>query len=75
VYFSVERLPSEPGGPAVIGVRTFPLANWLWAGGGIMAVGTVLSAFPGKRRRRPIDPVSAPISLDDGAAVPVGVGS
>ena len=27
-----------------------------------MAVGTVLAAFPGRRRRRPTDPVSAPIA-------------
>ena len=30
---------------------------WLWIGGGVMAFGTILVAFPGKRRR-PIDPVS-----------------
>jgi hypothetical protein len=29
-----------------------------------MAIGTVLAAFPGKRRRRPTDPVSAPISTE-----------
>jgi hypothetical protein len=27
-------------------------------------VGTVLAAFPGRRRRRPTDPVSAPIRVD-----------
>jgi cytochrome c-type biogenesis protein CcmF len=31
---------------------------WLWIGGGVMAAGTVLAAFPG-RRRSPLDPVSA----------------
>ena len=35
---------------------------WLWVGGAVMAVGTVLAAFPG-RRRRPIDPVSAPVDV------------
>jgi hypothetical protein len=30
-----------------------------------MAVGTVLAAFPGERRRRPIDPVSAPVPSGD----------
>jgi hypothetical protein len=30
-------------------------------------VGTVLAAFPGKHRRRPTDPVSAPVPLDDDA--------
>ena len=28
----------------------------------LMAVGTLLAAFPGSRRRRPTDPVSAPIT-------------
>jgi cytochrome c biogenesis factor len=37
---------------------------WLWAGGLIMLAGTVLSAFPGKSRRRPTDPVSAPIPVE-----------
>src|SRR5690606_13777821 len=37
-----------------------PLIMWLWVGGGLMVVGTVLAAFPG-RRRRPTDPVSAPV--------------
>jgi cytochrome c-type biogenesis protein CcmF len=36
-----------------------PLILWLWIGGGLMAIGTILSAFPGKRRRNPLDPVSA----------------
>ena len=39
-----------------------PLILWLWIGGGLMAVGTLLAAFPGRRRRRPTDPVSAPIA-------------
>jgi cytochrome c-type biogenesis protein CcmF len=35
-----------------------PLILWLWIGGALMAIGTVLAAFPGKRRR-PTAPVSA----------------
>ena len=31
---------------------------WLWIGGAVMAIGTMLAAFPGARRRRPTDPVS-----------------
>ena len=34
---------------------------WLWIGGLMMAIGTLLAAFPGTRRRRPTDPVSAPV--------------
>ena len=46
---------------ATIRVFIKPLVLWLWLGGGLMAVGTLLAAFPGSRRRRPTDPVSAPI--------------
>ena len=45
-----------------------PLILWLWIGGGLMAVGTLLAAFPGRRRRRPTDPVSAPIDVGSGDA-------
>ena len=38
-----------------------PLTLWLWFGGAVMAVGTALAMFPG-RRRRPTDPVSAPVA-------------
>jgi cytochrome c-type biogenesis protein CcmF len=34
-----------------------PMVLWLWIGGAVMAIGTVLAAFPG-RRRKPTDPVS-----------------
>lgn len=60
-----------------------PMIVWLWIGGGVMALGSLLAAFPG-RRRNPIDPVSAPIGAGPGTEpdpdpqpdadpVPVGV--
>jgi len=53
--------PPEVGDDTVVlAVFRKPLMIWLWIGGLLMALGTVLSAFPG-RRRRPIDAVSAPI--------------
>lgn len=53
-----------PGDTAVsIQVSVKPMIVWLWIGGGVMAVGTLLSAFPGNRRRRPTDPVSAPVPV------------
>lgn len=60
-------LPAEPNedGSAVIRVIIQPLVAWIWTGGIVMAVGTVLSLFPG-RRRRPTDPTSA--ALPDGPA-------
>jgi len=42
----------------VIGVVVEPLVSWLWAGGLLMAIGTLLALVPG-RRRDPIIPVSA----------------
>ncbi|MFP5489734.1 MAG: cytochrome c-type biogenesis CcmF C-terminal domain-containing protein, partial [Acidimicrobiia bacterium] len=54
--------PPEVGAREVtLQVFRKPLIIWLWIGGGLMALGTILSAFPGKRRRNPLDPVSAPV--------------
>jgi cytochrome c-type biogenesis protein CcmF len=65
VYLTITRLADEddPDGPVTIRVLVFPLVLWIWVGGGIMALGTGLSMWPG-RRRRPTDPTSAPIELD-----------
>ena len=41
-----------------------PMILWLWIGGAVMAIGTLLAAFPGSRRRRPTDPVSAPVRAE-----------
>ncbi|MGH9085837.1 MAG: heme lyase CcmF/NrfE family subunit [Acidimicrobiales bacterium] len=59
VYLTVTRLADEPGGEVTLRVIIQPMAVWLWIGGGVMAVGAVLAAWPGRRRRRPTDPVSA----------------
>jgi cytochrome c-type biogenesis protein CcmF len=69
-------LLSAPSGDSVsLRIIVQPLVAWLWAGGVLMAVGTVLAAWPGRRRRRPTDPVSAPIAgpADDRGREPVGV--
>jgi cytochrome c-type biogenesis protein CcmF len=54
-----------------------PLAVWMWIGGGILGLGAMLAAFPGKRRRDPLEPVSAPVgeatSQPEPRAVPAGV--
>ena len=60
VYITLVDAPTGPGQTATFGIFVEPLIMWLWIGGGIIAVGTLLAAWPGKRRR-PIDPVSAPI--------------
>jgi hypothetical protein len=44
-------------------VTVQPLVLWLWIGGFVIAFGTVLAVFPG-RRRNPLDPVSAPAPIE-----------
>ncbi len=60
VYLTLVVAPKGAADPAVIGVIVQPLVAWLWIGGGVMAVGTVLAAWPGERRRRPTQPASRP---------------
>ncbi len=63
VYLTLAAPPDHPGGSAVIGVIVQPLIVWLWIGGAVIAIGTALAAWPG-RRRRPTAPVSAPIEVE-----------
>ncbi|HMC41586.1 MAG TPA: cytochrome c-type biogenesis CcmF C-terminal domain-containing protein, partial [Acidimicrobiales bacterium] len=65
VYLTLVQGPTQPGGDAVIGVVVQPLVSWLWVGGGIMGLGTLLAAVPG-RRRRPTQPASE-VSADETA--------
>ena len=61
-------------GPAsmlhILDLHVQPLVLWLWIGGAVIGLGTALAAWPG-RRRRPIEPVSAPVPVE---RVPAGVG-
>ena len=59
VYLTIAIAPQNPGDPTVIGVTVQPLIIWLWIGGGLVALGTLLAIAPG-RRRRPVLPASAP---------------
>ncbi|MEE9417767.1 MAG: heme lyase CcmF/NrfE family subunit [Acidimicrobiales bacterium] len=61
VYLTLLDVP-EPGEAAVIRITLQPLVVWLWIGGMVMAVGTALAAFPGKRRV-PTAPVSETVSV------------
>ncbi len=71
VYLTLQRAPADDAGQtAAVRVIVQPLVTWLWIGGIVMALGTVLAAFPG-RRRRPIDPVSAPVPDGDEREGPV----
>jgi cytochrome c-type biogenesis protein CcmF len=60
VALTLLGLPDAETDAVTIRVTIQPLVVWLWIGGGVMAVGTLLAVFPG-RRRNPIDPVSAPV--------------
>ena len=60
VYLTVDALPVKAGGRVTIGVTVQPLVAWLWGGGLLLVLGSALAAVPGKRRR-PTDPVSAPV--------------
>ena len=77
IYLTLgDPAPSGPGDAARITVSVKPMVLWLWVGGLLMAVGTALAAFPGRRARRPTDPVSAPVpgvdADEDREAVPTG---
>ena len=64
LYLTLEPSVRFDGTEAPVKIYIKPLIVWLWIGGMLMAVGTVLAGFPGRRRRVPTDPVSAPIDLE-----------
>ena len=74
IYLTLESGAEVGAATTAIKVFVKPLIIWLWIGGAMMVVGTALSGFPGKGRRRPTDPTSAPIVVggapgDDGPVV------
>jgi cytochrome c-type biogenesis protein CcmF len=75
VYLTLDGTLRPVPGDTNVTLRVFvkPMVLWLWVGGGLMALGTLLAAFPGSRRRRPTDPVSAPILDSNAAAEPEAV--
>jgi cytochrome c-type biogenesis protein CcmF len=63
VVVSVIDIKDGENGSVTIRVTVQPLIMWLWIGGGVMALGTLLAVFPG-RRRNPLDAVSAPVAVE-----------
>ncbi len=71
VYLTLVSSPKE-GGRVTLGVRVNPMILWLWIGGGVMALGTILALAP-RLRRRPRTGVRAepePESVDELEEVP-----
>lgn len=60
IYLTLEPPVQVSSDSAKIKVFIKPMMMWMWIGGGLMGIGTLLSAFPGSRRR-PTDPTSAPV--------------
>jgi cytochrome c-type biogenesis protein CcmF len=73
VYLTIDGTIRPEPGDSEVTLRVFvkPMVLWLWVGGATMALGTLLAAFPGSRRRRPTDPVSAPVAEPAEDGVPV----
>ncbi|HZN13864.1 MAG TPA: heme lyase CcmF/NrfE family subunit [Acidimicrobiales bacterium] len=70
VYLTLLSAPRASDGSIVLGVLVRPLVVWLWIGGGVMAIGTLMAAVPG-RRRLPTSPASAPVPDAAPPRVPV----
>ena len=69
IYLSLEKGSKPSTGLAKLQVFIKPMILWIWVGGLLCGVGTVLAAFPGRHRRRGTEAVSAPIPLDDETTV------
>lgn len=52
LYLSLIQMDSER---AVLQVIVEPLVLWLWVGGGIMTLGTLIAAWPRRRRRKSVE--------------------
>ena len=74
LYLNLTRVPTESDPSIGLRVIVRPLVMWIWIGGFIVAVGTVLALFPG-RRRDPLSPVSSDPDLRRGAAPPAPAGA
>src|SRR5690606_4182778 len=49
------------GSTATLQVILEPLVPWIWIGGGIIALGALIAAWPESRRRRPIREAASPV--------------
>ncbi len=52
LFLVLDKAPEgDVSGPIQLRIVVRPLISWLWVGGGLMAFGSLLAVFPGKRRR------------------------
>jgi cytochrome c-type biogenesis protein CcmF len=58
IYLTIDSASPNGKGAVAFGYVDQPLVKWLWFGGFLTALGAVLAAVPGKRRRG-TEPVSA----------------
>ena len=74
LYMNLLRKPTTSDPTIRLLVVVEPLIQWLWIGGLVMVLGTVLAAFPG-RRRDPLAPVSesTEVTSDDPPSHPAQI--
>lgn len=68
VYLTIDGNdpPTKDASEVVLRVFLKPLILWLWIGGAVMAIGTVLSAVPSRRHRRATAPTSEDLGVERG---------
>ena len=70
VYLTLVSAPRTVGGtpgPVTLGVQVGTLVMWLWVGGAIMGLGTLVALTPTRRRRRIV--TAAPVGTDEPRAL------
>jgi cytochrome c-type biogenesis protein CcmF len=67
VYLTIDGTnpPSPDASTVVLRVFVKPMILWLWIGGALMAIGTIMSAIPARLHRRPTDPTSVVLGATD----------
>ncbi len=51
LFLVLDTTPENPEGPIRLRIIVRPMISWLWTGGALMGIGSILAIFPGKRRR------------------------
>lgn len=51
IYLVLDAVPDREADAIRLRIIRRPMVSWLWGGGALMALGTLLALFPGRRRR------------------------